>query len=231
MEKQVAATTRTAGEIGKLLQRQFCKGPRATDVVLAPPYLVLYLHDFLAPMERTLLDQQRSDTVHQCRTMAFDHLGTSLQATVQTHLHFVPTEMHMDWNLSQASAMILLVGEVSGAHACPSFNTTADRPADTSSTTSMGLHPSTGAWASWGWMNERLFLAKRENVVTPFEEAMIAEHDPRFVERQRAQADKQGIHGERLTHTFQRPLQEVFVTGSLEAAHSYTLLCFGAPSR
>ncbi len=92
MEKERAGTTNAVGKISKLLQQHFCKGPHAIEVILSPPYLVIYLHGFLAPMEQSLLDQGQQASVEKCRTTTFHYLQPSLEEIIQTELDFYSTQ-------------------------------------------------------------------------------------------------------------------------------------------
>lgn len=227
MEKERAGTTNAVGKISKLLQQHFCKGPHAIEVILSPPYLVIYLHGFLAPMEKSLLDQGQQASVEKCRTTTFHYLQPSLEEIIQTELDFHSTHMYLDWDFTHSSCMLLLVEEGSCSLGSPLLTFSDEQQSATfslSPSETPGLHE----WQAWGWINGHVLLARQKNIVTPLEQAMVSEHDPRLMERYRAEARRQSIQQAGESQPFQKGLQEVFATGSLEAEYCYTLLYFDA---
>ncbi|WP_022794697.1 Na-translocating system protein MpsC family protein [Marinococcus halotolerans] len=225
MEKERTATTAAVGKIGKLLQRNFCKGPNSIEVILSPPYLIIYLQGFLAPMEESLLDQGQYDSVEKCRMTTFRYLQPSLEEIMQTELDFHSTHMYLDWDFTHSSCMLLLVEEGSCSLTSPPLNFSGEKssaasPLLPSETT--GMHE----WQAWGWIDDHALLARQKNIVTPFEQAMIPEHGTRLAERHRADAERKAIQHAVGDQSFQYSLKDVFVTGSLEDSHRYVLFYF-----
>lgn len=95
--------------LGKLLRDHFGKGPSSVYVSINKPFITMHIRDFLAPMERVLIDQGKWLKVEELRDHLMEELLPEIKATLQTMLDIEIAEMYYDWTLENRSGMILAV--------------------------------------------------------------------------------------------------------------------------
>ncbi|WP_404407068.1 Na-translocating system protein MpsC family protein [Jeotgalibacillus malaysiensis] len=93
--------------VGKLLRDHFGKGPGAVFATLAPPYITIYLKDFLSPMENKLLDNKQNKSVEKIRDMLMPALIEEIKAYVKMYTDLQINEFYYDWNLDSQSGMFI----------------------------------------------------------------------------------------------------------------------------
>ncbi len=98
-----------ASYLGKLLRDHFGKGPSSVYVSVNKPFITMHIRDFIAPMERVLIDQGKLLKVEELRDHLMEELLPEIKATVQTMLGVNISEMYYDWSLENRSGMILSV--------------------------------------------------------------------------------------------------------------------------
>ncbi|TFE02327.1 Na-translocating system protein MpsC family protein [Jeotgalibacillus salarius] len=93
--------------VGKLLRDHFGKGPGAVFATIAPPYITIYIKDFLSPMENKLLDNKQSKSVEKIRDMLMPALIDEIKTYVNMCADLDIIEFHYDWNLDSQSGMFI----------------------------------------------------------------------------------------------------------------------------
>lgn len=93
--------------IGKILRDHFGKGPGSVFATISPPYITLYIKNFLSPIENKLLDTEQSKHVQKIRDMLMPALIEEIKAYVKMNTGFDIVEFYYDWNLDSHSGMFV----------------------------------------------------------------------------------------------------------------------------
>lgn len=98
---------KVASHIGKMLRDAFGKGPQSIYVSMDPPFIVVYLRNFLTPTEKILLSQGQSRTVQHTRDIVMASLIPEIKAylLLLTGIHI--QEFYYDWELHNHSGIIV----------------------------------------------------------------------------------------------------------------------------
>ncbi|MFD2705787.1 Na-translocating system protein MpsC family protein [Salibacterium lacus] len=99
-----------ASYTGKLLRDNFGKGPSSVYVSIKRPFITIYLSDFLAPMERVLIGQNKTIKVEETRDLLMQELLPDIKATLKASAGLDIKEMYYDWSLHNKTG--ILVGEM-----------------------------------------------------------------------------------------------------------------------
>lgn len=97
--------------IGRILREHFGKGPGAVFATISPPYITMYIKDFLSPMENKLMTTQQSKYVEKIRDMLMHSLTEEIKAYLKMNMEIDLSEFHYDWNLDSHSGMFIGVME------------------------------------------------------------------------------------------------------------------------
>lgn len=93
--------------VGKLLRDNFGKGPSSVYVSIKKPFITIHVRDFLAPMEKILVNQSEQERVEQTRDMLMRELLPEMKATINVTADIHLQEMYYDWSLSNRSGIII----------------------------------------------------------------------------------------------------------------------------
>lgn len=106
-----ARKTEISKMIGKLLRSSFGKGPETLIVSTGDRYIVMYLKNFLSPMEQVLLEKGKENNVLRIRDAMMKKLSPEIKTSLQQVFMLDVTEFYYDWNLAKRSG--ILVGQFS----------------------------------------------------------------------------------------------------------------------
>ncbi|WP_079474165.1 Na-translocating system protein MpsC family protein [Marinococcus halophilus] len=111
MEQQQTEAQMIAAYIGKALRDHFGKGPVNIHVSYKRPFLVMYVKDFLGPMENILLQQNEEQRVAQSREFIMDEFCPRVQPDIEDMVNGSIKEWYFDWNFEAHTGMIWAVME------------------------------------------------------------------------------------------------------------------------
>lgn len=97
--------------IGRILREHFGKGPGSVFATISPPYISMYIKDFLSPMESKLMTNEQSKYVEKIRDMLMDTLTEEIKVFMRINLGLDLSEFYYDWNLDSHSGMFIGVTE------------------------------------------------------------------------------------------------------------------------
>ncbi|MCR6105179.1 DUF2294 domain-containing protein [Salipaludibacillus agaradhaerens] len=92
--------------IGRLIREKFGKGPTSVYVTIKHPYMTIYLKDFLAPMERVLLEKGEKKRVEETRDVLMEELLPEIMCKLEEIVSIKVKDLHYDWNLENRSGII-----------------------------------------------------------------------------------------------------------------------------
>ncbi|MCM2677985.1 Na-translocating system protein MpsC family protein [Alkalicoccobacillus plakortidis] len=104
---KVTVQAEIASYVGKLLRDNFGKGPSSVYVSIKKPYITMHLREFLSPMERVLISQQKDLKVEEIRDLLMNELLPEIKATLNATHHINVSELYYDWSLHNRSGIII----------------------------------------------------------------------------------------------------------------------------
>lgn len=174
MEKTQAKHGEIAGCIGKLIRDHFGKGPTSLFVTLEHPFLVIYLRDFLAPMEAALMERDEHKRVEETRVLLFKKLETQMRAQLEAIAGAAIREVYFDWDLQQKRGVILGVmsEDTSECEAQWPAHLNHQKFNDKVKEVSEGGQNVPATTESF-WLNDRTIVIKRTGVFVKIEKELI----------------------------------------------------------
>ncbi|MFC2949424.1 Na-translocating system protein MpsC family protein [Virgibacillus sediminis] len=100
MESVIASST------GKLLRDHFGKGPEALYVTVAKPFITIYLRNFLAPMEKVLLDIENEVKVQDTRDVLMEKIIPEMNTILSAETGEKMAHIYYDWSFPNQSGLI-----------------------------------------------------------------------------------------------------------------------------
>ncbi|SHF83118.1 Na-translocating system protein MpsC family protein [Ornithinibacillus halophilus] len=98
-----------ASAIGKLLRDNFGRGPEAVFVSIQEPFVTVYLKNFLSPVERTLLHENREEVVQTSRDVVMENLIPEVKSFIKFITSIEIDEFYYDWGMHNHSGMFVAI--------------------------------------------------------------------------------------------------------------------------
>lgn len=102
-----AVESEMSSYVGKLLRDHFGKGPSSVYVTLKGSMFSIHLREFLAPMERVLLKQERGSKVEESRDILMEEILPEMKAMIRIQCGVPVQEIFYDWSLENRSGIII----------------------------------------------------------------------------------------------------------------------------
>ncbi|WP_235827897.1 DUF2294 domain-containing protein [Brevibacillus migulae] len=96
-----------ASHIGKLLRDAFGKGPQSIYVSIHHPFIVIYLRNFVTPMEKILLKQGQISHIQTTRDLVMKSLIPEMKAYLLRLTGMDISEFYYDWELHNHSGIFV----------------------------------------------------------------------------------------------------------------------------
>ncbi|QSO55122.1 DUF2294 family protein [Alicyclobacillus curvatus] len=97
--------------IGKLLRDTFGKGPESVYVAASQTCFVVYLRNFMSPMEKILIEHEQEATVFEMRAKLMESLFPEIRAYVRITTGIQLREFYCDWNFTNQSGVLVGVSQ------------------------------------------------------------------------------------------------------------------------
>lgn len=160
-----------SSEIGRLLRKHFGKGPESIFVTIASPYVIIYLRQFLSPIENMLLEDDHTLTVEEIRDKMMRKLNNKIIEIIHSVTGLPIKEFYYDWSFQNGSG--LLVGVEEKAEKFFEYNYPNRCEVETlvaKISAEAEKHPD----VTYSHMlNERTFVVIREGILVKIEEQLI----------------------------------------------------------
>ena len=101
--------------IEDFLEEHFGEIPENISVILKPPFLLIYLEEFLLPGEKLFVERQYWNRVLENRDFIMKSLKPDLMAGLQEQAGRNVLDLYTDWNLERRSGLIMAVFEAETA--------------------------------------------------------------------------------------------------------------------
>ncbi|PPA70752.1 Na-translocating system protein MpsC family protein [Jeotgalibacillus proteolyticus] len=210
---------------GKLLRDHFGKGPTSIYITYKKPFITIHLRDFLAPMERVLLDRKERKRVEETRDLIMENILPEMKKVLNTLSPIEIDKLYYNWSLENQSGMIfgIMKDEESNEGAWPNH---LDREAfreevDLLTKKGQKIPEHTEVY----WLSDRTVLAKRQGILVRIERELIKNGYSEELILTKRPMEKQLIRESKLESLIQKKIKEIFVDWDFEEDIGYIILC------
>ncbi|WP_456272723.1 DUF2294 domain-containing protein [Bacillus sp. AK031] len=98
-----------SGFIGRLLREHFGRGPGNVICTAAGPYIITHISNFLSPMEKSLMANDKSVYVEKTRDLMMETLIKDISSYIEVNVNGQVEEFYYDWELKSKTGMIIAV--------------------------------------------------------------------------------------------------------------------------
>lgn len=221
----------TEGQVSKILRNHFGRGPRAMHVQWAPPFITLYLQEFLAPIERTLRIKQGPRGIEQLRYAMMQELLTPIRLVLETETISSLKEMYYDWNLQAdgpSNGMIWGVldnGEEAENMRPWSGDLSKERVEEQIARLSKHLDKvPEEVYVSWVGRNE--LVIEQVGILLGVEQALITNGHEKVLKRTKTALEKKVFVPSSLEPVVKRTIQDVFLDWDFQRNKAYMIIRF-----
>lgn len=176
MSKEKTIQSEIGGYISTLLRKHFGKGPTSVFVTVKKPYVVIHFRGFVAPMEAVLLKQKEWKRVLETRDLLINELKEDIAKNLWRIAEMDIQEFYADWDLELETG--LLVGVMKDEIDEDNFHWPEhiDKKAfeQKIENASERAEKKPSSIKSY-WLNDRMLLVKRNEILVGIENALIAE--------------------------------------------------------
>lgn len=225
MSDQYSTQQEIASYIGKLLRDNFGRGPTSVHVSLAPPYMVVHLRDFLAPMEKILVNQNETKRVEETRDLLMSQLISEIRLQVSQLTDIQLDEMYFDWNLNNKSGLIL------GTIASTTEEHDFSWPAHVSQTKFQERIKEMSEWAqkiphsiSTYWLHEKIIVIRRTGVFVQIEKELINAGHTEILKTVKRPMERRMILQAKLDQILRMSIAETFLAWDFRGDKGYIVL-------
>ncbi|NHN31783.1 DUF2294 domain-containing protein [Paenibacillus agricola] len=102
--------------IGKLLRERFGKGPESIHISLDSRCVTLQLHNFIGPVEKLLLEQQKVEAFRDTRVLVMESLIPELSRFIEQTIGHEIEDMYYDWDLETHSGIVVGLFKSAAGH-------------------------------------------------------------------------------------------------------------------
>lgn len=217
---------------GKLIRTHFGKGPESIYVSIGEKYVVIYLRNFISPVEQVLFENGHMDLVYTMREKVMVLIRSELKSYLEKVIGVRPDDFYEDWCLKSKSAVLVALCSQSIPFA-PKANEHYEGKAELEQELllmSRNMHKEPERIYSCE-INPRKLLIVRYGVLTSFEREWITAFGDEKLKQMKKKLEKKEIYqSRRLEAILSRPLTDVFIDWNFSADRCLTLLVLKAKS-
>ncbi|AQQ54829.1 DUF2294 domain-containing protein [Planococcus lenghuensis] len=218
-----------AAEVGNyisgLLREHFGKGPTSAYVIIKPPFFFVHLRGFLAPTERILLNQKETKRILEIRDLLMDELKSRVKIDLWKQAGLDVLDIYSDWNLENKTGVVLGILDEETAEETLAWPGGISRELvlKEMNKASAVVEKTPGETAIY-WMNDRIVLIVREDILVPIEKELIRLGHGEILKSAKRPLERSSVFTGRLKTALDRQISEVFVDWDFEGDISYMVL-------
>ncbi len=221
-----------SGYISNMLRKHFGKGPTSVYVTFKRPYIVIYFRGFLSPMEKILLEQNEWKRVLETRDLLLNALKPQILSELLRITEVECTELYADWNISLHTGIFIGVMEEKAAVDQVKWAKESDRKTihqkiekvNEASRRNPCLIESI-------WLSDRIFLAKRSDILVGIEKALIAEGYAEVLKMAKRPLERNLLAEAGLEKIFQKEILDIFMDWDFDQNVGYIVFILAANPR
>lgn len=198
--------------IGRLIREKFGKGPASVFVTIKYPFITIYLKDFLAPMERVLLNKGEIKRVEETRDVLMEELLPEIISQLHKLADIDVKDLHYDWNLDNHSGMIF--GWIPGKkmeEGLPGVSEDVEQAfyneINEASKRGQKMPEKTEVF----WLNDRTIVTKRTGILVKVEKELIKNNFTEELKLTKRPMEKRLVDQRKLETILDRHIEDTFV--------------------
>ncbi|TDL31358.1 DUF2294 family protein [Jeotgalibacillus sp. S-D1] len=197
--------------VGKLLRDHFGKGPTSIYITLKKPFITIYLREFVAPMERVLIERNEIKRVEETRDLMMEELLPNMRSSLCKIAQVKIDKLYYNWSLENQSGIIFgIMNEEDQTE--PPWPDHIDKEAfrkEVDLLTKKGQKTPEGT--TLYWLSERTILAKRKGIFVRIEKELIKSGYTEELKLTKRPMEKQLVREANLEPIIGKHIQDVFV--------------------
>ncbi|WP_347551865.1 Na-translocating system protein MpsC family protein [Pseudalkalibacillus hwajinpoensis] len=208
--------------VGKLLRDYFGKGPSSVYVSIQEPYITIYFRDFLAPMERVLVDQKESMRVEETRDLLMQGLLPEIKASLRVMANLEIESFYHDWSLQNRSGIIIGVtsnvqeSEIDGLPDYAEKEKVHDEIVRVSK-----LAEKAPEGVDSCFLNDRTLVVLRDGILVRIEKELIRSGFEEELKLTKRRLEKSLLHNNQFEAILSAKVQDIFVDWDFNLDKSY----------
>ena len=215
-----------SGFTATILREHFGKGPSSVYVTIYKSFVCIQLRDFLAPMERILLDQNEKNRILKTRDLLMIELMAEFKKNFWKEADLDVVELYADWNLDDYSGMILGVLEEPKSHKLR-WPEEVDEQALRKEVIRLSIAgQKEPAETNFHWLSDRTLLIERLGIFTLLEKELIKNEFQEALKLAKRPLEYVLFAESQLPAIVKRPLIGIYVDWDFEEDKGYALLEF-----
>ncbi|PYZ91987.1 hypothetical protein CR194_17470 [Salipaludibacillus keqinensis] len=208
--------------MGRLLREKFGKGPTSVFVTIKKPYLTIYLTDFLAPMERVLLEKGERKRVEETRDLLMEELLPEIKQELKEIGGLEVDALHYDWSLDNRSGIVFgLIKDGAGVQGDSGLTKVDEEKfyheIERASQKGQKIPEKTEVF----WLNDRTIIAKRTGILVKIESELINNHFIKELKLTKRPMEKKLVDQKRLENILNKKILDTFVDWNFEKDIGY----------
>jgi len=210
--------------VGKLLRDHFGKGPTSIYITLKKPFITIYLREFVAPMERVLIERNETKRVEETRDLMMEELLPNMKQTLCEIAQVEIDQLYYNWSLENQSGIIFGV-MVNEDKTVPPWPDNVDIEAfrkEVDLLTKKGQK--TPENTELYWLSERTIIAKRNGIFVRIEKELIKNGYTEELKLTKRPMEKQLVREANLEPILNKKIQDVFVDWDFDQDIGYIVL-------
>lgn len=225
VNKQRQAEVKTY--ISTVLDHHFNETPASINILIQPPFIVVYLTGFLLPTERLLLDRNESERVLKTRDLMMTELKPELMTGLATLTELAIDEFYADWNLENETALFLAVASQGETAAAPKWSEDATQKAllrevIQASKKTQKEPQQTNVY----WLDGYAVLIERSGILTEIEKELVQNGEIEALRLAKRPLERRLMKSAELSAILKQDIQEMFVDWNFESDKAYLVLVF-----
>ncbi len=207
--------------IGRLLRENFGKGPAAVFVSIEGPYVTIYLKDFLAPMERVLVNQNNTKKVEETRDHLMKELIPEIKATWKATTGVDIESIYYDWSLMNRSGMLVAVLNTEDQVEESSTEYAQKNKVEEEVKIISKKAEKVPEIVNSFMLNDRTLIVKREGILVPIEKELIEFGNSEALRITKRHLEKRLLHHSSFEDILNVAIEDTFVDWDFHLDHSY----------
>ncbi|WP_261133531.1 DUF2294 domain-containing protein [Bacillus sp. Marseille-Q3570] len=207
--------------VGKVLRDNFGKGPGSVYVSIADPFVVIYVKDFLSPMERVLYSGNQQKTVEKTRSFLMDTISAEIRAYIKLITKLEIESLYYDWSLENQSGVFLGVGSdpIDGDAAYSGKSEVHDAVVRMSKK----VEKEPAAIRSTR-INSRTLIVVRDGILVEIEKQLIRDGQEEALRNAKGKLEKGMLNLDQINSHIEGEISEVFIDWDFDIDRSFLVM-------
>ncbi|WCT56707.1 Na-translocating system protein MpsC family protein [Paenibacillus kyungheensis] len=209
----------------KLLRNRFGKGPEAVSIYLCEQCIVLHLKNFLSPVEKFLLSQEKEQAFRYTRELIMKSMLPELRNFLTQQLDLKVVDLYYDWGMYNASGVIVGLLDYDLYSQSEDYKGKEQLHEYIMKATTELQKPPT--WIDSWWINSKTLFILRKGTTILLEKELISMGYEHMLRMTKGKIEKALLEQEtNLEPLFNKKIADLYVDWSFENDHSMIMYTF-----